>query len=325
VTSALPLRALAPAKINLGLFVGPPTDGGRHELVTVMQSISLADELVLEWLPPRVADADASGERARRDEVICPGVSGPPSQNLATAALEAFRRARGWDAPPMRLSIVKRVPVAGGLGGGSGDAAAVLRLAAHASGCQEDPPLDLAARLGSDVPAQLRPGRWLASGTGERLEQLPDPQPPFGVLVLATDASLATAEVYAEADRLRSTRGRDELAGYHRALREALGAGAPLPPPELIVNDLEEAARSLCPAIDECLDTARAAGAEVALVSGSGPTVVGLFVGADGVARAQRASGLLERASRGGARLFAIAAEPVQPQFAAPVKPEGEV
>jgi 4-diphosphocytidyl-2-C-methyl-D-erythritol kinase len=200
-----------------------------------------------------------------------------------------------------------------------------LRLAARASGSEGRPLLDLAARLGSDVPAQLRPGRWLASGTGERLEGLPAPRPPFGVLVLPSEASLASADVYAEADRLGLQRDRDELARYRRALRDALGAGAPLPPPELIVNDLQEAARSLCPAIDECLERARSAGADVALVSGSGPAVVGLFEGAEGVARARQASGRLQEALPGARELAAIAAEPVQARFAAPMKPEREV
>src|ERR1700677_1361149 len=120
-------RALAPAKINLGLFVGPVRESdARHELVSVMQSISLADELTLE-----LGDPDSDRDR---DEVVCPGVPGDPAQNLAAAALQAFRASTGWQAPPLRLSIVKRIPVAAGLGGGSADAAAALRLASHVSG-----------------------------------------------------------------------------------------------------------------------------------------------------------------------------------------------
>ena len=103
----LPARALAPAKINLGLFLGSTREqDGRHELVTVMQSISLADELTLERAP-------AGSEQ---DEVVCPGVSSSPAENLAALALGAFRAATGWDAPPLRLSIAKRIPVAAGLG-----------------------------------------------------------------------------------------------------------------------------------------------------------------------------------------------------------------
>jgi len=279
--TALPLQALAPAKINLGLFVGPPRADGRHELVSVMQSISLADELMLEAAP-----ADAVG-----DEVLCPGVSGAPGENLAARALAAFRAATGWDAPPLRLKIDKRIPVAAGLGGGSADAAAALRLAKAFSGLgDESLLLELAARLGADVPAQVRPGRWLATGAGELLEELPDPVAPIGVLVLALAHELSTAAVYAEADRLAKLRSRAFLEERRHALHLALDLGMSLPhDPELLHNDLEAPARSLCPAIGAALKEVREAGAEPALLSGSGPTVIGLFPRANGLAAAERA------------------------------------
>jgi 4-diphosphocytidyl-2-C-methyl-D-erythritol kinase len=320
---SLPLRALAPAKINLALFLGPLTDGGRHELVSVMQSISLADVLTLDSDFAATARSGAARRHGLpRDEVVCPGVPGAASENLAATALAAFRGATGWDAPPLRLEIVKRVPVAAGLGGGSGDAAAALRLAAKASGREEQPLLDVALSLGSDVPAQIRPGRWLVSGTGGRLQELPVPRPPFGALVLPLDASLASADVYREADRLGLGRASTELARHHRALAEVLGSGTPVPPAELLVNDLEGAARSLCPAIDGRLQTARDAGADVALVSGSGPTVVGLFVGDDGVAQARQAADRLASGSPVSGALGAIASAPVQAEFASPVQVE---
>lgn len=262
-------RAVAPAKINLGLFVGPVRErDGRHELATVMQSISLADELTLEPAP-----ADGGG-----DEVLCPGV-GAERENLAATALSMFREATGWSAGPLRLRIVKRIPVAAGLGGGSADAAAALRLAARASGLGDGALLgELARALGADVPAQVAPGRWLAGGAGERLERLPPPAAPFGVLVLALDAALSTAAVYGEADRLgvgRTAAGLTELDG---ALRAAFADGAPLPARgELLDNDLQRAAVRLCPEIERALAQARGAGALHALVSGSGPTVLGLF------------------------------------------------
>src|SRR5918996_2721532 len=100
--------SFAPGKVNLSLFVGAPRADGLHPLVSVVQSVSLADELTL-----RPADGD-------EDEVVCPGVDGP---NLAARALALFREATGWDGPPQRLEISKRVPVAAGMGGGSSDAA----------------------------------------------------------------------------------------------------------------------------------------------------------------------------------------------------------
>lgn len=301
-TAHLPLRALAPAKINLGLLVGPMRPDSRHELVSVMQSISLADELTLERAP---AGTDA-------DEIVCPGVPGSEQDNLAGRALAAFRAATGWNPGPLRLTIVKRVPVAGGLGGGSGDAAAALRLAALASGMSDGARLgELARELGADVPAQVTPGRWLARGVGERLTALPAPSEPFGVLVLPVAAGLSTAHVYAEADRLGSPRTQADLDERARRLSEALGGGEQLPPEELLVNDLQRAAISLCPAIDDALARARACGAHTALVSGSGPTVLGLFAGLDGPAKARRAAE--ELAGRDPAPLAAV---PVDAHFA---------
>lgn len=306
---SLPLAARAPAKINLGLFLGPTRADGRHELATVMQSISLADDLTLEW-------ASAGGG----DRVVCPGVPGPPGENLAAAALAAFRAATGWNAPSLELRIDKRVPVAGGLGGGSGDAAAALRLAAGASGLGEERLLlEIAGGLGADVPAQVTPGRWLARGAGERLYELPDPGARCGVLVLPRAAALSTAAVYAQADRMGLARAAAELDEIAMALGAALASGAALPPVELLHNDLQDAARALCPEIDAALEQAHVVGADVALVSGSGPTVLGLFAGEGGPARARAAARALAPERRAADAPPAIAAELVGAQVGAAV------
>ena len=277
------LRALAPAKVNLGLVVGPlrPHDR-RHEIATVMQSISLADEVILR------PGAGAAGE----DELLCPGVPGAPADNLAAAALRAFRAATGWSAPALRVEIDKRIPVAAGLAGGSADAAAVLRLAHAASGLGDAELLrELAAGLGADVPAQVAPGRWLASGAGERLERLPDPAPALELLVLPLAAALTSAEVYAQADRLCPGRPAQALAERGAELRAALDTGQALPADtRLLENDLQAAAIELCPHIGEAIAEARAAGARLAIVSGSGPTVLALFAGEPGGAPLRRAT-----------------------------------
>jgi len=265
-------RALAPAKVNLGLFVGPlRAHDARHELASVMQSISLADELTLEPAPPG----------SPRDVLVCEGVEGPPERNLAWRALQSFRERAAWEAPPLCVRVLKRIPVAAGLGGGSADAAAVLRLACHASRLGSEQLLrEIAAELGADVPAQVSPGRWLATGAGEELRALPDPRLPFGVLVLGTNEGLSTAAVYAEADRLGLARASEDLRERRDALAAALGRGDPLPlAADLLHNDLQRAAVSLRPEIADTLRDARAAGAAIQLVSGSGPTVLGLFVG----------------------------------------------
>jgi 4-diphosphocytidyl-2-C-methyl-D-erythritol kinase len=270
------MRERAPGKINLCLFLGPTRPGdGRHELVSVMQSLTLADDLALR-------DADGPS-----DEVVCPGVEGP---NLAARALAAYREATGYDGPPVRIDITKRVPVAAGMGGGSGDAAAALRLIARrATGVIDEPLLmRLATRLGADVPAQVRPGRALATGAGEHVRLLPDGL-PFGVLVLPGTRELSTAAVYAEADRQRLARTPDDLAARLAEVTEALARHRDLPP-HLLVNDLQPAALALAPEIGAALDQARDAGADVVMVSGSGPTVLGLFLGPHGTRRAEAAA-----------------------------------
>jgi 4-diphosphocytidyl-2-C-methyl-D-erythritol kinase len=277
------LRSLAPGKVNLCLFLGGTREDGRHELVTLFQPVSLADEVVLSV----VGGAGA-------DEVVCPGVSGV---NLAERAL-AELRARGWDAPRVRIDIAKRIPVAAGMGGGSADAAATLRLAAGGAGALGAgalgaPPApgvleEVARVLGADVPSQLAPGPLLGTGAGEVLTRVA-PRAPHAFLILPSHEGLATPAVFAEADRLGLPRSAGDLSLRRRALEEALSAGPELPS-ELLVNDLEPAARSLCPSIDDALGMARSLGADVALVCGSGPTVAGVFWGGDALTRAEAAA-----------------------------------
>ena len=256
------VRALAPAKVNLTLFLGPTRADGRHELVTLFQSLSLADELQLETL-----------EEGGQDEVLCPEV---PDDNLASRAITALRD-RGWGGPPVRISIAKRIPVAGGMAGGSADAAAALRLAmAIAPGRAEEVDA-IAASLGSDVPSQLLPGLAVGTGAGELVEHFEELAPHAFVIVPSRHA-LSTPEVFQEADRLGLPRTAAELSEGYRELCAALEPGSRLPD-ELIVNDLQPAAVSLCPSIAQALQAVADTGADHALVSGSGPTVVGIFWG----------------------------------------------
>ena len=186
------------------------------------------------------------------------------------------------------MEIDKRIPVAAGLGGGSADAAAVLRLAAG----EVDDLSALAAEIGADVPSQLVPSLALVEGAGERVERLPDPV-PHAVVLLPGGGGLSTAEVFAEADRLGLGRDAAELGGLAARLRAVAGAGAsPLAYADLLANDLEPAARFLRPEIGDALDALREAGAPVALLTGSGPTAFGLF--AD-LAAARDAAARLDR------------------------------
>jgi 4-diphosphocytidyl-2-C-methyl-D-erythritol kinase len=260
----------APAKLNLCLYLGPPRGDGLHELCSLFEPLALGD-------PIEVREAE-------RDEVVCPGVEG---DNLAALALAALRE-RGWREPPLRIEIEKRIPVAAGLGGGSADAAAVLRLAAGEVAELEA----IAAELGADVPSQLSPSLALVRGAGELVERLPGPA-PHAVVLLPDGGGLGTAEVFGEADRLGLGRSAAELDELADRLRLAAGAGAsPLSYPELLVNDLEPAARSLRPGIAAALDALRAAGAPHALLTGSGPTAFGLF---ESLAAARAAAAALDR------------------------------
>ena len=262
--AGLPGTLRAPAKLNLCLYVGPRRDDGLHEIRSLFEPLELADEL-------RISEADA-------DEVICEGIEGP---DLTATALAALRE-HGWDGPRLRIEVTKRIPVAAGLGGGSADAAAVLRLAmGELEGLRS-----IAAGIGADVPSQLQPRPCLVAGAGEVIEPAPPPGEHAVVLVPQAEG-LATAAVYAEADRLGSPRGEAELEAIRRRLRDAVDeGGSPLDYREHLVNDLQAAAISLRPEIEEALRALEEAGAAHAMVTGSGPTAFGLYPTADRAAAA---------------------------------------
>jgi 4-diphosphocytidyl-2-C-methyl-D-erythritol kinase len=255
MSAELPDSVLAPAKLNLCLYVGPAREDGLHEIRSLFEPLELADEL-------RIAEADS-------DEVICEGIDGP---DLTAAALAALRE-QGWDGPPLRIEVIKRVPVAAGLGGGSADAAAVLRLAmGEVEGLRS-----IAAQIGADVPSQLQPRPCLVAGAGEVIEPVPPPG-EHGVVLIPQPEGLSTAEVYAEADRLGTPRSESELEAIRRQLRDAVDeGGSPLDHRAHLINDLQPAAISLRPEIEQALEALVNGGAAHAMVTGSGPTAVGLY------------------------------------------------
>lgn len=291
------LRSLAPAKVNLSLFLGPTRPDGRHALVTLFQSLSLADTLDLEVLP-----------EGARDEVICPGVTG---ENLVSLALAALR-ARGWEGPPLRVSVQKRIPIAAGMAGGSADAAALLRLAMSVLPGRPEETEAVAARLGSDVPSQMLPGVVLGTGAGDRAERF-ERLAEHAYVIVRSPFELATPDVYREADRLGLGRDAAELQTRYAELVELLETGGARVPDELIVNDLQPAAISLCPWVGEALEAVAQAGADNALVSGSGPTVVGVLWGEGCAERASDAAAILRSRFPG-----VDEAAPVDAEFAMP-------
>jgi 4-diphosphocytidyl-2-C-methyl-D-erythritol kinase len=246
------------AKLNLVLHVGRPRGDGLHPLCSLFASIDLADEVH--------GGPAGSGE----DGVECAGVEG---KNLALAAIETFREhTDGLPAERVAVRIAKRIPVAAGLGGGSADAAAVLRIVNRMSGfpLDQDSLRELSARVGADVPSQIEPAHALVQGVGELVE--PVALPPLAAVLVPSAQGLRTGAVYAELDRLGG--GRERLDA--EPLRELAAAG----PDRLgaaLENDLEPAALSLRPDLGETLSLLRGSGALGAAVSGSGPTCFGLF------------------------------------------------
>jgi 4-diphosphocytidyl-2-C-methyl-D-erythritol kinase len=248
------IRVTAPAKVNLILHVGPRRDDGLHEICSLFASLELADEVTVE---PGQGD----------DEVICHGVPGP---NLAADAIAEFRSAT--DLPPLRVTIEKRIPVAAGLGGGSADAAATLRAANQLAARPLDARVlhDIARGLGADVPSQLEPRHALVTGAGENVEPLD--LPDMCLVLVPAREGLSTKDVYAEADRLPSTRAHLDPHPLRQLANSPLATLA-----SHMENDLEAAALSLRPELTRTLAQLEEAGALKARISGSGPTAFGVF------------------------------------------------
>jgi 4-diphosphocytidyl-2-C-methyl-D-erythritol kinase len=247
------IRELAYAKLNLVLQVGHPNADGMHPLCSLFASIGLADTVHV--------------RQAERDAIHCPGVEGP---NLALKALAALRA--HVDVPPLEVHIDKRIPVAAGLGGGSADAAAVLRAANAIAGT----PLDssalrrIGAALGSDVPSQVEPRHALVEGIGERVE--PVELPALAAVLVPNANGLSTATVYAAFDRIGDGRER-----FDPELLRRLGRSSPKDLAAALDNDLQPAALGLRPELAATLSALRETGALGVAVSGSGPTCFGLY------------------------------------------------
>jgi 4-diphosphocytidyl-2-C-methyl-D-erythritol kinase len=251
----------APAKVNLHLAVGELRDDGYHELHTVFQALSLSDEV-------RIAPADTLAV-----EVAGEGAAAVPidSRNLVwqAAALLAKESRR---PPKVRIAIKKGIPVAGGLAGGSADAAATLvGLNAFWSLNLDRAALsDLAAQLGSDVPFVLRGGTAVGLGRGEKLLPVLSRNTFHWVLAFAR-GGLSTPAVFKELDRLRVKDAAPRL-GDSAELMHALTLGDPHALAPLLGNDLQAAAISLMPELRRTLRAGTEAGALAGIVSGSGPT-----------------------------------------------------
>ncbi len=259
------------AKINLTLDVLGRRADGYHALSSVMQTISLADMLALRALPDG------------QTEFFCdvPALNG--AENLVYRAARALRAAAGCQRG-VRIELHKQTPMQGGLGGGSSDAARVL-LALNAAwelGLGQDHLIELAASLGSDVPFFVLGGTALVEGRGERVTSLPD-LPGLWVVLLKPSVAVSTPAAF------RALTPDDYTDGQATArLVAAIRAGATLPLDGL-VNALEERVCQVYPAVAESRAAFVQAGALLAHMSGSGPTLFALFSSLAEAARVYRA------------------------------------
>lgn len=266
------LTVRAPAKVNLHLGVGDLRDDGYHELTTVFQALSLHDDVAVAAGPPGIPTVTITGDGAA-------DVPADPT-NLAARAVIALAERFHRD-PAVDITIRKGIPVAGGMAGGSADAAAALVAAARLwrldlSRAELD---EIAAELGSDVPFCLHGGTALGTGRGERLVRVLARGEFHWVLALAR-GGLSTPAVYSELDRLRAA-GDPPRAGAPDRLITALTSGDPARLAPLLINDLQAAAVSLAPALRRTLHAGVEAGALAGIVSGSGPTCAFLCADAD--------------------------------------------
>ncbi|MGJ3507961.1 4-(cytidine 5'-diphospho)-2-C-methyl-D-erythritol kinase [Enemella sp. A6] len=256
------IRVRVPAKLNVALHVGPLDANGYHQLNTVFQAVSLYDEIT------------ATPVLGTEIRVHTPHAEWlDDTDNLAVRAARLLQE-RYQVGEGCLLTVRKTIPVAGGMAGGSADAAGALVACARLWGLDltGEELSDLAAELGSDVPFSLLGGVAIGTGRGDQLVPLLVRGTLWWVLVF-DDTGLSTPGVYRRFDELHERNGgRHELVDINPELLRALAAGDAAALAPLLVNDLARAAVDLHPALADTLEAGREAGALAGLVSGSGPT-----------------------------------------------------
>lgn len=294
MVAAQSVRVRVPAKVNLSLGVGPLRDDGFHELATVYQALSLYDEVeVIDRADGRGLNLTVAG----RESATVPDGQGNLAWQAAALAGTVFNR-----APDLSITIDKGIPVAGGMAGGSADAAAVLRACGHLwdpHGHPEFELMELAAQLGSDVPFALLGGTAVGTGRGEVVTSAMGSGEFHWVLALS-EGQLSTPAVYRRIDEIRADRvvpppsiDPSVLLAVRTGDAAALGAA--------LRNDLQPAACALMPVLEMLLDLGPEHGALGSIVSGSGPTCAFLVADQDAaleLAVALSASGLCRAVRR---------------------------
>lgn len=262
------VTARAPAKVNLELLVGPLRPDGFHSLSTIYQAVGVYDEVTVssadEW------GLDVTGRMAEAVPT--------DATNLAARAARLLAGHGGVDEP-VQISIHKGIPVAGGMAGGSADAAAALVACDHLWGLAtpREQLEELAGALGSDVPFLISGGTAIGSGRGELLAPVLA-RGSFQWVFAFADEGLPTPAVYAECDRLRASHHLAEPAPSP-AMMSALRSGDAAALAAVLSNDLQNAAFMLRPRLRDVLYAGLTFGALGGIVSGSGPTVAFLVDG----------------------------------------------
>jgi 4-diphosphocytidyl-2-C-methyl-D-erythritol kinase len=274
------VRVRAPGKINVSFRVGPRRPDGYHAVASLYLAVSLFEEVSATSVPG--TDVTVSIATAAQHS---PAVADIPldDRNLAVRAARLMAEV-SEHAGGVHLELTKRVPVAGGMGGGSADAAATLLACDELwnSGLSREELAHLAAELGADVPFALLGGAAVGLGVGDQLTPALAPNQLHWVLV-QSDAGLSTPAVYAQLDRLREAAGTkpDEPRALDPDVLSALRAGDAKALARVLGNDLEPASIALAPHLAGVLADGAELGALASLVSGSGPTIALLAEGED--------------------------------------------
>ena len=260
----------APAKINLGLRVLNRRSDGYHELRTIFQTISLADHLTVGY------DPRGDGEV----ELDCDDISLSTNDNLAVRAAESLLRAGAWRGR-VAIELKKRIPAGAGLGGGSSDAAAVMQALGRLLKPRPHTAMlaEVATELGSDVPFFLQGGTAVGLGRGEEVYPLPD-QPRRRLVLVAPEIFVSSAEAYRtlrkSRDRLTPAERQHIISGFQAGV-VASGKSGAIDPAGLPVNDFEPVVFQQFPVLGKWKKRLIEAGATVAMMSGSGSAVFGVF------------------------------------------------
>ena len=264
------VRVRVPAKLNLTLRVGPVRSDGYHPLATLFQAVSLYDELAAVEAPDGLVTCSVSGEGA--DQLT------RPAQNLAVKAAHLLRERYGRPGLGVDLTIRKQIPVAGGMAGGSADAAGALLACSVLWDLDTSPDdlADLGAELGSDVPFALVGGCAYGTGRGEQLVPALSRGTYHWVLAFA-ERGLSTPAVFRRFDELGLADGRPLEAPA--AVMNALAAADPRALGAALTNDLQPAALAMYSDLRLTIEAGLENGALGAVVSGSGPTIAFLTAG----------------------------------------------